>query len=89
MTTYVFAPTPTAPYQFQPTLDGAQYTANVTWNVFGQRWYLNVYQLDGTLVCAVALVGSPDDYDINLVGGYFTTSTLVFRQSSQNFEVNP
>jgi len=28
-------------------------------------------------------------YNINLVGGYFTTSTLVFREQSQQFEVTP
>ena len=28
-------------------------------------------------------------YNINLVAGYFTTSTLVFRQASQQFEVTP
>jgi hypothetical protein len=29
------------------------------------------------------------NYDINLAQGYFTTSTLVFREASQTFEVNP
>jgi hypothetical protein len=28
-------------------------------------------------------------YDVNLVSGYFTTSTMVFRESSQQFEVAP
>jgi hypothetical protein len=29
------------------------------------------------------------DYNINLSAGYFTRSTLVYRQSNQTFEVNP
>lgn len=28
-------------------------------------------------------------YDVDLVAGYFTESTLVFRESAQQFEVNP
>ena len=28
-------------------------------------------------------------YDINLAGGYFTTSTLIYRDAAQWFEVNP
>lgn len=160
-TVFQFAPSPLAPFQFQPTLDGATYSAVVTWNTFGQRWYLNLYSLDGTLVVCEALIGSGDpinlaslswangiatatlavpsgwkigsvieltiagcvpdayngsvlaaisndvtftypiaddpggttqlgvaSYDIDLVWPYFA-STLVFRESSQQFEVNP
>lgn len=29
------------------------------------------------------------NYNVNLAGGYFTTSTLVFREANQNFEVTP
>jgi hypothetical protein len=84
-----FVPSQSAPFQFQPTLDGQVYSAVVTWNLFGRRFYLNLSSLDGTLVVCKALVGSPDGSDIDLVGGLFTTSTLVFRQSTQQFEVNP
>jgi hypothetical protein len=162
MTTFTFAPSPQAPWMFQPTLDGQIYTGVITWNLAAQRWYLNLYSLAGALVVAKALVGSPPaipiaavawtlgtatvttqdphgyppgativltiagvtpsgyngtvsalitgpstftyslasfpglatafgqvSYDINLVQGYFTTSTMVFRQASQQFEVNP
>lgn len=157
-----FLPTTVAPYTFQPTLDGLEYTGIVTWNLFGQRWFLNLYKLDGTLVVAEPLIGSPvglfietltwskglalatttlphgyrigesidltivgcspdayngrfrcfvvDEnmftysipsvtpaaatvgsvgYDINLVAGYFTTSTLVYRVANGQIEVNP
>lgn len=163
MTTFInFVPSTVAPFSFQATLDGDQYNVVVTWNVFGQRFYVNVYAADGTLVVCRALVGSPTglpvqaaswsqgranltttsphgykigtiitltvtgmspaayngtwqalitgpstfsfplasypgasaafgaaSYNVDLVGGYFATSTLVFRQSSMQFEVFP
>jgi len=85
----LFAPGNNQNFSFQPTLDGLQYSAVVTWNLFGQRWILNIYTLQGTLVLQKPLTGSPNGYDINLVGGYFTTSTLVFRERTNNFEVSP
>ncbi len=89
MTTLVlFTPSTTSPFTFQPTLDGTNYTAAVTWNLSGQRWYFNLYTLAGDLVVALPLIGSPPDHDVDLVGGYFT-STVVFRQSSQQFEIDP
>jgi len=167
VTTYVpFTPTPSGPFQFNPTLDGQVYRVNVTWNLFDQGWYVNVYQLSGPLVVALPLIGSdapaqlvtlswslfpnggqvaaqaegtlvftpgsvvdltvsgttpvgyngtfpclvtgvntftypladdpgalmtPGYYgtDISLAAGYFTTSTLVYREPASQFEVNP
>lgn len=88
MTVFPFLPSATQPFEFQPTLDGIQYTAFVRWNIFGRRYYLELYQLDGTHVLTTALIGSPNDADINLVGGYFA-SVLVFRTQSNQFEVSP
>lgn len=161
MTTIPFTPSQTAPFTFQPVLDGNTYNAAVTWNLFGQRYYLNIYDLSGNLIVSEGLAGSPDGaaiesltwsngivtgvcaaphgltlgtvtaavsgaapsayngtfplyvidpvtfsyplasnpgtptamgtaiYNVNLVGGYFTTSSLVFRESLQQFEINP
>ena len=167
MTTYTpFLPTATVPFQFAPTLDGAQYTLVVTWGLAGQRWYVNLYDQNGVLVFYLPLIGSvspaptasltydgvsqlatvttvsphglmigsivdmtisgvsPAGYngvftmevvsgpstltytlptdpggpatvqgsigrDINIAAGYFQTSTLVFRDATQQFEVNP
>ena len=59
MTTYVpFAPSAVQAFSFQATLDGQQYNVVITWNLFGQRWYVNVYALDGTLIVARAMTGS-------------------------------
>lgn len=89
MTTYTnFTPSPTQNFSFNPTLDGNAYTAIVTWNVFGQRYYLNIYTTQGALIICTAIVGSPDDYSINLAAGLFTSS-LLFRESSGQFEVSP
>lgn len=161
MTNFQFQPSTQAPFQFQPSLDGDVYNAVVSWNLFGARYYLNVYALSGALVFSMALIGSPTgtaieqmtweagkvtvvtadphgydigktvdltlsgcapaayngrveafvtevdqivfsldtdpglatiygtlSYDISMTAGYFA-STLVFRESSSQFEVNP
>lgn len=84
-----FAPTINQNFSFQPTLDGSLYTVIVTWNLFGQRWVVNIYTLTNKLVMQKPLTASPLDYDINLIAGYFTTSTLIYRESTNNFEVTP
>lgn len=165
MTTYPFTPAPaptSPPFQFQPTLDGEQYTASVTWNLGAQRWYLTLQDLGGNLIFTRSIPGSPAgvtlqslswgsgtvhavaavphgqaigstvnltvsgvtpdaynglfpvlstgpltldypladnpgassapgmaSYDVDLVWGYFQTSTMVFRQAAQQFEVSP
>jgi hypothetical protein len=161
-TTFDFRPSNLAPFQFQPTLDGTTYTCIVSWNLFGQRFYLDCYTLAGDLVFSQALISSPDGVqiqaiswakgvatvttnvphglgigltanitisgttpdgynglqsvysisptqftysltsnpgaatmfgnaiaNINMAAGYFTTSTLVFRESTSQFEVSP
>lgn len=59
MSTFVdFAPTGTEPFQFQPILNGTQYTALITWNIFGERYYLNLYDLSNNLIVCEALTES-------------------------------
>lgn len=84
-----FTPATNQNFSFQPTLDGQQYTVVVTWNLFGQRWIVNIYTLQGVLVMQKPLRGSPLDYDINIIQGYFTTSTMVYRVPTNAFEVSP
>lgn len=89
MTTYVlFVPSLVAPPQFQATLDGNIYTVVMTWNLYSQRYYVNIYDQNATLVLCLPLIGSPPDYDISMTRNYFT-STLVYRVSTGNFEINP
>lgn len=159
MTTIIpFTPSIDAPFQFQLTLDGQPYTAIITWNVFGQRYYVNIYAADGTRVLTQARIDSMNHVqigalttvlgsryavvdsgtdltsvgngtvllsssvnvgttisaveglnllldqpaivtgtdtaaqlsnDINMVGGYFLTSSLVYRAAATQFEVSP
>ena len=90
MTTFVqFNPSPYANFQFNPELDGVSYTAICTWNTYAPRYYINIYDNYGTLIVTNPLIASPDDFDINLVYGYFQTSKLVYRESSNSFEITP
>ena len=88
MATVLFEPTPRAPFQFVATFDGAQYTVVVTWNTASQRWYVNTYDQNYTLIFSLPLIGSPVGSDISMTGGYFT-STLVFRTATRTFEIAP
>ncbi len=89
-TTYTrFTPSATAtpPFQFTAELDDVDYTIYVTWNVYGQNWYITAYNSDGVRVRTEPLIASPDTGDIHLLPGILTSSTLIFRDSSNNFEV--
>lgn len=59
MTTYTaFAPSPTAPQIFNPVLDGQVYAATVLWNLYEQRWYLQLADLSGNLIFCQPVVGT-------------------------------
>lgn len=89
MTTIIaFQPQPTELFAVTITLDGDQYNLITTWNVAGQRWYINIYDQQGNLVLCRPMTMSPDFSDINLIEYYFN-STLVFRNGSSSFEVSP
>jgi hypothetical protein len=84
-----FVPSATAPFQFLPTFDGNVYTVIVKWNLARQGFYLAIYDVNATLLIYKPMIGSPPNYDINLIYGLFMTSTLVYRVSTNNFEVSP
>ena len=89
MTTLVpFTPSLAAPFQFQATLDGNLYTVIISWNLFGQRYYVNIYDSSNVWIVTLPLIGSPSNYPISLTAGYFA-SKLIFRQATQIFEVHP
>jgi hypothetical protein len=89
MTTIPFQPTDTQVFTFIPTFDGNQYNLAVRWNLGGRRWYILLYDLNGNLILCRSMVASPDNDDINLVEFYFNTSTLIYRDSTNSFEVEP
>lgn len=87
MTTFVdFQPSQTANFQFTATLDGNDYNVIVNWNLFGERYYVNIYTLQNVLIVCLPLIGSPMDYNISLTKGYFATE-LVYRIQNQQFEI--
>jgi len=88
MTTFNYNPTSESVFQFQPTLDNNVYNVIVNYNIFGQRFYVNIYDLSGTLILCMPFIGSPLNYDISLTAGYFT-STMIYRIANQQIEVSP
>lgn len=64
MTNYPFQPSNQGPFQFQPILDGVSYNALISWGLFGQGWYFNLYSGAGDRIVSEALVGSPTGLNI-------------------------
>ena len=93
MTTYIdFFQPPNALFQFNATLDGNQYLVQTPWNVYRQDYYIFIFDQSGNRVLALPRIGSPPGYDINLISirpDLFTTSSLVWRPSTGQFEVGP
>jgi len=81
-----FVPTNNSNFRFQATFDGSVYNVIVNWNIYGQRYYVNIYNLNNKLIVALPLIGSPLNYNISLTAGYFTTQ-LVYRAPTQQFQV--
>lgn len=81
-----FIESATANFQFQATIDGQVYNIVCTFNAYAQRYYVGIYDLSQNLVMLRPMVASPDWFNINLGAGYFTDS-IVFRDSSQSFEI--
>ena len=81
-----FLPDSNANFQFQATLDGEQYNCVCTFNAYGQRYYVSVYDLFGGLIFSRPIIASPSFYNVSLTFGYFDT-TMVYRESSQAFEI--
>lgn len=77
------------PFSTPLTLDSSSYVGNVTWNIFGQRWYLTIQDASSNVIWTGAMVGSSLDYNIYLAPGVFSTSTILFREDTGNIEVTP
>lgn len=87
MITIPFLPSSDSPFQSSITLDGQGYIFYVKWNLFGQRYYVELYDNFGTMIFNLPLIESPVDYDISMTKGYFN-STFIYRESTKNFEVS-
>jgi hypothetical protein len=88
VTTIEFTPPPRVTFQVIMQLDAQLYNVEVRWNIFGQRWYFNINNADGSPVVTLPLIGSPPGDDISLTQGYFN-STVIYREATRVFEINP
>lgn len=76
---YPFQPNAGQNFVFNPTLDGNSYVATIVWNVFGQRWYLNLTDTSGNLIVYKAVVSSADPQPLASLAwsaGIVTVSTV-------------
>lgn len=53
------------------------------------RWYVTLTDQNGNIAWSGGMVGSPLGFDIPLAPGVFSTSTLLYREDTGNFEINP
>jgi hypothetical protein len=68
MTTVVpFLPSNIKTYEFLVKLDGLDCKITTTWNVSAQRFYINVYQVDGSWIVTVPVISSPPSRSIQSV----------------------
>lgn len=86
-TTIAFTPDGKMPFTFQATVGGAKLFATVPFNIYAQRYYLRLTDGQGGVASFVPLVGSPDDFDINLALP-FAPGKLVYRVSTNQFEAS-
>lgn len=65
---------------------GKLYNISTWWNMAGQRWYLKVTEPRGEDKLFRPLIGSPQNYDINLISS-ISTSKLIYREDNGTLEV--
>lgn len=87
MEIFRFAPGADLPFSFKTTVGGEPVFGTVPYNLYAKRYYLKLSDSNNNLVVYTPLVGSPDDYDINLALPY-RPGSLVYRASTNNFEAN-
>lgn len=77
------------PFSAVVALDGATYSLVVMWNFYRGDWYFSLTDAFGNLIINQPLIGSPPNANIYLAPGIFTSSTMVYRVSTGNFEITP
>ncbi|WP_324028581.1 hypothetical protein GC087_14425 [Pantoea sp. JZ2] len=86
MTTIIpFKPNGKETFRFTVSVGGTTLFATVPFNLYSNRYYLKLTDGAGNIVAYCPLVGSPDDYDINLALPY-SPGSLIYRVSSNQFE---
>ena len=83
---FIFAPSNSAAFTFNPTLDGVIYTATITWNIAGQRWYITITDSSGNVILNMPVISSDANYPISMTLGFFNTP-LTFNSALSTFTV--
>jgi hypothetical protein len=61
----------------------------VLWNITAQRYFFQLTDQSNNVAWFGPLIGSPLNYDIPLAPGIFTSSVILYREDTGNFEVTP
>jgi hypothetical protein len=85
-TSIQYVPNVNVNFQFSADFDGISHTVVMTWNEFGMRYYISMYDDTGALIVSLPLIGSPNYRNISMTTGYFTTQ-LIYRPDLQLFTV--
>ncbi|ENC7539748.1 hypothetical protein ABK178_004278 [Salmonella enterica subsp. enterica serovar Brandenburg] len=88
MTTLIpFKPDGRGPFQFTARIGEYEIFARVPFNLYANRYYLELKDSSGEVLVYTPLIASPDGYDINLALP-FALGKLIFRESTNQFEVS-
>jgi len=88
MTTLIpFKPDGREPFQFTTQIGRHELFARVPFNLYANRYYLELKGSSGEVIVYTPLIASPDGYDINLALP-FAPGKLIFRESTNQFEVS-
>lgn len=55
---YPFTPSSVRAPSFSPTFDNDQYKLTITWNISGQRFYVNCVDMNGNLIYSIPVIES-------------------------------
>lgn len=80
-----FRPNGRTPFTFQASVGGVKVFGSVLYNLYSNRYYVRLTDGQGRVISNVPLVGSPDNFDINLALPC-SPGTLVYRVSKNQFE---
>ncbi len=88
MTTYIqFTPQPDRPFTFTAKVGSETLFASVPFNLYSNRYYVQLKDGKNQIVCFVPLIESPDGFDINLALPY-SPGKLIYRASTRQFEAS-
>ncbi|EDG5391655.1 hypothetical protein DFQ87_22335 [Salmonella enterica subsp. enterica serovar Montevideo] len=85
--TIPFKPDGREPFQFTVRIGEYETFARVPFNLYANRYYLELKGSSGEVIVYTPLIASPDGYDVNLALPC-SPGKLIFRESTNQFEVS-